>query len=265
LLHRPPALEPVAARHDELRYDLGPLAHCEALEVLDCYATAVTNTAALAGLPRLRHINFYMSRVDSLAFARACERLRTLNLYGGEHTFANYAPLAALPELRELNVHMNPQATNENLAVLAELHSLRKISLGNSKALTHLDFLRNCRHLRVVAAPWCSELTDVSALAGLPYLEEVDLTDVPITDLEPFADKQHLERLDISGTQVAELGPLGSCLNLEYLNVKNTPVRELAPLRQLALEQFRELHVDEAVPEAERQALRERLPRLSIR
>lgn len=51
-----------------------------------------------------------------------------------------------------------------------------------------------------------------------------------VNDLSPLAGLKNLKDLDVWGTQVSDLTPLAGLKNLEKLDISNTPVSDLTPL-----------------------------------
>jgi internalin A len=223
---KPPSGEPIS---------IAPLAKCTKLIKVDFYATHITDIDALRSCPKLQDVSFYSANVDSLAFLAATPEVSSLNLYGFRHTFSSYEPVSKLSRLRELDIYMNTQATDANLAVLSRLTTLRKIDMANSKDVTTLGFLANCRDMDELDVKWSRKLTDVSALRGMPYLTKVELDKTAIRDLGALAGKVYLTYLNISETAVTDLSPLKDSLYLETLNLRESAVVDLTPLSQIVM------------------------------
>ncbi len=98
-------------------------------------------------------------------------------------------------------------------------------------------------------------ITNVSALAGMPGLEELDVSYNPISDLSPLAGLSRLQSLSVSGCPARDLAPLGAlgtltglrcsecCLSdasfaapltaLEQLDLGGNDITDLSPLAGL--------------------------------
>ena len=213
--------------------DLTPLAGLSQLEELNCHVTRVKNTQALNGLVKLKNVNFYMSHVDSIEFMRTTPDLVEVDLYGFGHTFKNYEPLLGLKKLKKLNIYMNKQATDELLAPLAALTSLEEIRMSNSRQITSLGFLKNCRDIKTIHAAWSKKLTDISALADKDKLEVLQLADCAVTDFSALKGKKSLRDLDVSGTAFADLSVLQDSTSLTRLTVsKDFPPEQIEELKK---------------------------------
>lgn len=213
--------------------DFAPLAGLSQLEELNCHVTRVKNTQALNGLVKLKKVNFYMSGIDSVEFIKTTPELVEVDLYGFAHTFNNYEPLLGLKKLKKLNIYMNKQATDELLAPLARLTSLEEIRMANSRQITNLGFLKNCREIKAIHAAWSTKLTDISALADKDKLEVLKLADCAVTDFSALKGKKSLRELDVSGTAFADLSVLQDSTSLSRLTVsKGLPPEKIEGLKK---------------------------------
>jgi Leucine-rich repeat (LRR) protein len=214
---------------------VAPLARCTALTRVNFQGTPITAVDALRACVKLQDVSFSSADVDSLAFLAATPAVESLSLYGSEHTFASYEPVSKLSRLTELNISVNTQANDADLAVLARLTTLRKVSMVNSRRVTSLGFLANNHDMDELDAKWSAKLTDVGAIGKMPYLTKVDLGRTGIRDLRVFAGKVYLTHLDVSETAVADLSPLKDSLYLETLNLSETAVVDIAPLAEVRM------------------------------
>jgi internalin A len=62
-----------------------------------------------------------------------------------------------------------------------------------------------------------TQVNDLSPLAGLTALLELEISGTPVTDLSPLAGLTALLELEISGTPVTDLSPLAGLPNLRIL------------------------------------------------
>ena len=77
------------------------------------------------------------------------------------------------------------------------------------------------------------DLTDLTPLAGLPHLEELNITRTGVSDLAPLAQLPNLNWLTMHVTPVSDFTPLAQVLSLEVLLSSYTQVSDLAPLAAL--------------------------------
>ena len=213
--------------------DLAPLAGLNQLEELNCRATRVKNTQALKGLVKLKKVSFFMSHIDSIEFVKNTPDLAEIDLYGFGHTFKNYEPLLSLKKLKKLNIYMNKQATDALLAPLTALTSLEEISMANSRQITTLGFLKNCREIKTIRANWSKKLTDISVLADKENLVSLELRDCAVTDFSALKGKKSLQELDVSGTAFADLSLLQDSTSLRRLRLaKDFPQEQIEELKK---------------------------------
>jgi NACHT domain len=78
-----------------------------------------------------------------------------------------------------------------------------------------------------------SAIRDLTPLANLTDLQELDLSGTQVVDAAPLANLTNLETLDLSGTQVADAAPLAKLTNLQWLYLSGTQVADAAPLANL--------------------------------
>lgn len=76
-------------------------------------------------------------------------------------------------------------------------------------------------------------IADLSPLANLTQLCELDLGQTHVTDLAPLAGLTNLRRLNLEGTHVSDLAPLAKLRELRELDLWGAPVRYIAPLGAL--------------------------------
>ena len=78
------------------------------------------------------------------------------------------------------------------------------------------------------------DITDISAVANMPYLENLQLRGTSVTDLSPLEGMTELRQLqfgDSSWDTAVDLTPLATLTNLDYLSLPaNMPPTDLSPL-----------------------------------
>ncbi|MCL2083855.1 MAG: leucine-rich repeat domain-containing protein [Oscillospiraceae bacterium] len=79
--------------------------------------------------------------------------------------------------------------------------------------------------------------TDISALAGLPDITSLRLSDMGIDsmDLDAVGALEYLEYLDLSHNQIATLGNLAHLTSLTYLALTGNSITDLTPLSGMTL------------------------------
>ncbi|MEZ4684028.1 MAG: leucine-rich repeat domain-containing protein [Caldilineaceae bacterium] len=78
-----------------------------------------------------------------------------------------------------------------------------------------------------------TQVSDVSALAGLTNLQQLDLSYTQVSDVSALAGLTNLQQLDLSYTQVSDVSALAGLTNLQQLDLINTQVSDITPLHEL--------------------------------
>ena len=105
---------------------------------------------------------------------------------------------------------------------------------GVTQDLTDLEYMPNLRKLSLYRL----SLSDIHGIQSLP-LTHLALGGNRISDLTPLANITTLMELDISDNPVTNLEPLRSCLLLRKLDMGATPVSDFSPLTALSLNTLR--------------------------
>jgi hypothetical protein len=77
------------------------------------------------------------------------------------------------------------------------------------------------------------DIDDVSYLADLPTVEDLNLSGTRVTDLSPLANLSRLRRLSVLAAPVRDITPLSDLTDLESLSLENTQVADIAALAEL--------------------------------
>ncbi len=77
------------------------------------------------------------------------------------------------------------------------------------------------------------DIEDVSFLADLPALENLNLSGTRVTDLSPLAKLSRLRKLSLLAAPVSNIAPLSDLTDLESLSLENTQVADIAALAKL--------------------------------
>ncbi len=100
---------------------------------------------------------------------------------------------------------------------------------GSIDSLTDLRKMKNLRKVKLAF----EDIHDLTPLAGLPYLEEIDLRNNPVESVAPLAGMASLNALILFDSNVADLTALGACPNLTLLDVGGTPITSPAAFQGL--------------------------------
>ena len=119
----------------------------------------------------------------------------------------------------------NTPITAEGMATLERLRAENK----NISDLTGLEFAKNLTVLFIRYNP----LSDLSPLASLTKLREIQFADTEVADLSPLSGLSNLEVINASATRITSLAPLAGLKNLQKLDTIHSDITDLSPLAGL--------------------------------
>lgn len=102
------------------------------------------------------------------------------------------------------------EGTDADLGFLSKLTGLRWLNLS-AVPITDLEALRPLTKLQHLELHFDTELTDISALADLPELEELTINNCPVDSIDALRGKKGLRSLTLIRTGVTDIGPLADC------------------------------------------------------
>ena len=115
-----------------------------------------------------------------------------------------------------------------DLSPLLELQNLNQLSLSNTtQCLSDLSELKQLKALYMS----CSGLEDISFLAELTNLEELDISENDISDLTPLSGLKNLKYLYLYSNNISDISPLAELTNLERLDLRyNEGITDYSPV-----------------------------------
>jgi|CZKU01.1.fsa_nt_gi Leucine-rich repeat (LRR) protein len=215
-----PALRKLNIPSAPLLVDLSPLTRLTELRDLELSAPTLRDLWPLARMPGLRRLCLDAEEGLDLSPLRALTGLEELRISGCDDLSA----LEGLPALTDLAISARHGAPD--LEPIWKLAGLRRLSLYDMK-LESTDFVRALPSLVSLTLGSCEPLTDVSALARLADLEELDLSHCPVRDVSSLKLPK-LRVLDLEATAIRSWPPLRDLPRLEALNVKFTALTSFA-------------------------------------
>ena len=138
--------------------------------------------------------------------------------------------LAGLFTLQELTIDAT-DVTQEELAVIAALPSLQKLTitnadlagvapLGNAPELTHLNVSNNF-------------IRSIDAIGKLAKLQELDLHNNAVENISALSHNTALTKLDLSGNNIDSIAPLASLTSLTWLDADANAITQLGGIGNL--------------------------------
>jgi Leucine-rich repeat (LRR) protein len=112
----------------------------------------------------------------------------------------------------------------------AEMLNLTGLSTGGEASLQGLQYARNLQALSLIR---CQDALDLSPLAGLPLLSEVDLSHCDAPDLSALATLPSLSYLDMLGNRITQLPNLANCPDLSFIGAPANRIADISALTSL--------------------------------
>jgi internalin A len=79
----------------------------------------------------------------------------------------------------------------------------------------------------------CNQLSDLTSLNMLPYLQSLRLINIQITDVTSLIGLVGLEELWLCGNELTDISPLANLTNLHTLIIRDNQITDLTPLANL--------------------------------
>ena len=160
--------------------DLSPLADLVNLEGVGFWKTSISDLSPLSGLTKLKWLEFKNSPVSDLS------------------------PLAGLINLKRLETYASKDL---DLSPLKGLKNLVRLGV-NSSGVSDISPLGGLINLEWLAIQSNHIISDISSLASLKNLKELNLARNKISDVSPLANLHNLEQLQLQQNNISDLSPL---------------------------------------------------------
>jgi hypothetical protein len=156
----------------------------------------------------------------------------------GNNGIRDVEPLHKLIGLSVLDVRLNPI---KDITPLMSLINLRRFDISGmatyiadpTSAHANIDAVSYMVNLEILNVG-STYVEDLGPVAGLFWLEELQLFDDRFTDLSPLKPLQRLRVLDVSSNpQLEDLAPVASLAALEEIEISRTKVKDQTPLAGL--------------------------------
>lgn len=131
-------------------------------------------------------------------------------------------------EARQREIGFNPQSNGYTCDDHGQVIGLclYKVHLTDYKVLQDFPHL-SCVSLLVY------ELKEITFLAGLTQLTQLNLEGNRISDLSPLSRLMQLTKLYLNDNQISNLTPLSGLIHLRHLSLSKNQIRDLTPLLKL--------------------------------
>lgn len=177
----------------------------------------------LTGLTDLALRNRGLSDISPLA-----ELTGLINLNLHTNWITDISPLRNLTKLVRLRIAENPLT---DISALSELTELRVLRMHR-----HGDFIggQNPRtHMGATGLLFTNAVTDISPLANLSNLVDLNIHTQDISDLTPLSGLTSLIELRLAANSFTDLSPLRGLTALQYLELTGNDITDITPLSGL--------------------------------
>ncbi|MFT9038819.1 leucine-rich repeat domain-containing protein [Schleiferilactobacillus harbinensis] len=138
---------------------------------------------------------------------------------------------AVSSELRSEKIITGSAFTQADLAKMTKL----SINYNQPSNLSGLEYASNLSILSVANSGTNNGISDLSPLANLTQLQQLDLDDNNITDVSPLAKLTGLQELHLNTNKISDISVLSGLHNLTNLEVGYNSITDLTPLSGLHL------------------------------
>lgn len=128
-----------------------------------------------------------------------------------------------LPQLEQLTeLSVGEDLTVHDLSFLQEIHTLKSLTLTcKLENIAGIDRIQGLEDIGI-----STDLVDITPLAALENLVEVDLRDNQIVDISPLQNLEKLEIALLRNNQISDITPLMGLKNLKVIWLTGNPVCE---------------------------------------
>lgn len=177
----------------------------------------------LTGLTNLALMNRGLTDISPLSELTG---LIHLNLH--TNWITDLSPVRGLTKLESLRVAENPLT---DISALSELKELRILRMHR-----HGDFIGGQvprDYMGATGLLFTNAVTDISPLARLTKLVDLNIHTQDISDLTPLSNLTALEELRLAGNSFTDISPLRGLNSLQYLELTGNDITDITPLSGL--------------------------------
>ena len=197
-----------AANLEELRLrgnplsDLSPLSGLTTLKEVEVSGESLSDLSPLAGLINLEGVGFWQTSISDLSPLSGLTKLRWLEFKNSP--VSDLSPLAGLTNLKRLETYASRDL---DLLPLKGLTNLVRLGV-NSSGVSDVSPLRGLINLEWLSIQSNRMISDISSLAFLKNLKELNLARNKISDVSPLATLRNLEVLQLQSNNILDISPL---------------------------------------------------------
>jgi Leucine-rich repeat (LRR) protein len=135
-------------------------------------------------------------------------------------------------ELEDLTEFSAEQGGIVNITGLEHCTNLRSLDLSLNHIISDISPLAGLTSL-IELNLWHNQISDISPLASLTSLIELNLGSNEIGDISPLASLTNLTLLDLGYNQIGDISPLANLTSLTSLSLSDNQISDISPLANL--------------------------------
>jgi len=197
-------------------HDLSGIQNLTGLTDLALRNRGLSDISPLAELTGLINLNLHTNWITDISPLRGLTRLVRLRI--AENPLTDISALSELTELRVLRMHRH----GDFIGGQVPRSYLGATGLLFTNAVTDISPLANLTKL-VDLNIHTQDISDLTPLSGLTSLEELRLAANSFTDLSPLRGLTSLQYLELTGNDITDITPLSGLINLMQLDLRFNP------------------------------------------
>ena len=182
--------------------DLSPLSGLTTLKEVRLSGESLSDLSPLADLVNLEGVGFWKTSISDLSPLSGLTKLKWLEFKNSP--VSDLSPLAGLINLKRLETYASKEL---DLSPLKGLKNLVRLGV-NSSGVSDVSPLGGLINLEWLAIQSNHIISDISSLASLKNLKELNLARNKISDVSPLANLHNLEQLQLQQNNISDLSPL---------------------------------------------------------
>ena len=210
--------------NNNLISDLLPLTELVNLRVIELRDNVISNLSPITGLINLEWLIFSRNSISDLSPIE--DLINLIGLALEDNLISDLSPLSGLIKLERVWLHENLPLDLSPLTGLISLISFNSWGTPIISDLTPLADLPKIREIDICGG----EISDLSPLANATGLKELFFAGNEIWDLSPLKDLTGLTRLNLENNEIADVSPLAELTNLTLLNLQDNEISDFSPL-----------------------------------
>ncbi len=197
-------------------HDLSGIQNLTGLTDLALRNRGLTDIAPIAELTGLINLNLHTNWISDITPLRNLTNLVRLRV--AENPLTDISALSGLTELRVLRMHRHGDFIGDQVP----RNYMGATGMLFTNAVTDISPLANLTKL-VDLNIHTQDISDLSPLSGLTSLEELRLAANSFTDISPLRGLTNLKYLELTGNEITDISPLSGLTNLIALDLRFNP------------------------------------------